>query len=97
MSTRPAQKRAVRTYRKRLKGRGLIRLEVETTKGDAALIRQVAKALRGDLIQATNVRGQLHRLLLATPQSDLKALLASAPLEGVDVSRQQDTGREVDL
>ena len=31
------------------------------------------------------------------PVSDLKALLASAPLDGIDLERRRDLGREIDL
>ena len=31
------------------------------------------------------------------PQVDLKELLASAPLEGVDLERPEDYGREIDF
>lgn len=80
-----------------MKERGLVRLEVQTAKEDAALIRQVTRALQSDPVRATQLRSHLHRLVDREPQSDLKALLASAPLEGIDLSRERDTGREVDL
>jgi antitoxin Phd len=34
---------------------------------------------------------------LRKPQVDLKELLASAPLEGVDLERPEDYGREIDF
>ncbi len=74
-----------------------MRLEVKTAKEDAPLLRQVAKALWSDPVHAAKLRSHLHRLVDREPQSDLKALLASAPLEGIDLSRRKDTGREVDL
>ena len=80
-----------------MKERGLVRLEVKTAKEDAALIRQVTRALRSDPVRAAQLRNHLHRLVDHEPQSDLKALLASAPLEGIDLSRERDTGREVDF
>ena len=80
-----------------MKERGLVRLEVQTAKEDAALIRQVTRALQSDPVRAAQLRSHLHRLVDHEPQSDLKALLASAPLEGIDLSRERDTGREVDL
>ena len=97
MADQTNQKKAVRSYRRRLKERGLVRLEVQTAKEDAALIRQVTRALQSDPVRAAQLRSHLHRLVDHEPQSDLKALLASAPLEGIDLSRERDTGREVDL
>ena len=32
-----------------------------------------------------------------TPAPDLKALLTLAPLEGIDMERPRDPGREIDL
>ena len=97
MANQISQKKAVRAYRRRLKERGLVRLEVKTAKEDVPLIRQVTQTLRSDPVRAAQLRSHLHRLVDREPQSDLKALLASAPLEGIDLFRRKDTGREVDL
>ena len=97
MSRRTTRKKAVYTYRQRLKERGWMRLEVQTSTEDAPLIRQVAQALRGDPVRATLLRRRLRHLVDPTPHADLKALLASAPFDGIDLSRRQDMGREVDL
>ena len=44
---------------------------------------------------------RIHPAVLVFPgwevERDAKALLASAPLEGIDLSRRKDTGREVDF
>lgn len=97
MSNQTTRKKAVQAYRQRLKERGWMRLEVQTSKEDAPLIRQVTHVLRSDPVRAAQLRKHLRHLVGPTPQADLKALLASAPLEGIDLSRQQDMGREVNL
>ena len=97
MSSQTIRKKAVQAYRQRLKERGWVRLEVQTSKEDVPLIRQVTQALRSDPVRAAQLRRHLHRLIDPAPHADLKALLASAPLDGIDLSRRHDGGREVDL
>ncbi len=92
-----AQKQAVHNHRKRLRGRGLVRLEVQASKADKALIRKVANLLRGDPARAAEVRTRLQQIIGDEPRPGLKALLASAPLEGVDLTRDRDLGRDVEL
>ena len=58
MST--AQKKAGAHHRERLKRRGLVRLEVLAPEADAALIRDVVKALRDDPARAAQVRARLR-------------------------------------
>ena len=96
-TTPSAQKRAVEHYRKRLKERGIVRLEVYASETDAVLIRHIAKVLREESEQAVQVRKQIRSLIGPREKPSLKALLASAPLDGIDLSRQKDTGRKVDL
>lgn len=89
---------AVERHRRRSGDRDLIRVEVKASKADAPLIRQVARGLRGGGPQAGVVREQLRQAVAATnPPVDLKSLLASAPLEGIDLSRSRDPGRTIDL
>ncbi len=92
-----AQKKAVQNHRQRLKERGWIRLEVQAPKTDRALIRKIASLLRGDPERAGEIRARLLELVGEEPKPSLKALLASAPLEGIDLTRQRDPGREVEL
>ena len=92
-----AQKQAVHNHRKRLRDRGLVRLEVQASKADRALIRKVANLLRGDPARAAEVRMRLRQAIGEEPKPGLKALLASAPLEGVDLTRDRDLGRDVEL
>ena len=92
-----AQKKAVQNHRRRLKERGLVRLEVQAPETDRALIRRIASLLRGDPERAAEIRQKLRHLIGDDPKPSLKALLASAPLEGIDLTRQRDLGREVEL
>lgn len=87
--------KALKSHRQRQKRRGQIRVEVTVHSQDAPLIRDVAKALN-DPAQANTAR-MLIRENLRFRSMGLKELLASAPLEGVDLSRPEDFGREIEL
>ena len=65
-------------------------------KDDAALVRGVVKAL-ADPEQEVEARALLRKRFGAGKANGLKALLASAPLEGIDLSRDPDFGRDVRL
>jgi len=90
------QRKALSTYRRRLKRRGVVRLEVHVRKDDAALVRGVVKAL-ADPEQEVEARALLRERFGAGKAKGLKALLASAPLGGIDLSRDPDFGRDVRL
>jgi len=90
------QRKALSTYRRRLKRRGVVRLEVHVSKDDAALVRGVVKAL-ADPERENEARALLRERFGAGKAKGLKALLASAPLEGIDLSRDPDCGRDVRL
>ena len=90
------QRKAVNSFRKRLKQQGMARLEVNVHKNDAALVRSVVRAL------STPEHEQAARALLREhfgrrQAGGLKALLATAPLEGINFSRERDFGRDIDL
>lgn len=91
-----SREKALKNHRRRLKEKGFRRVEVEARDADAALIRQLAKALRADGETAREAR-QLLVELLASEQTGLKELLLSSPLEGVRISRSRDTGRPIEL
>jgi hypothetical protein len=84
------------SYRQRLKRRGVIRLEVHVRKDDAALVRGVMKALADPGAGRRSPR-LAARALWSRQAEGLKALLASAPLEGIDLGRDRDFGRDVRL
>ena len=89
-------RKAVAEHRERLKQRGLIRIEVRAPKEDAALLRHVAGAL-SDPARAAQTRRLLRAQFAPYAGMGLKESLAAAPLEGVDLERNPDTGRPVDL
>lgn len=92
-----ARPSALTRHRARLKRRGLVRVEVQVSAADADLIRRTARSLRGDTRAAARLRVQLLRLVGVSPTSGLKELLAAAPLEGIELTRVQDHGRDVEL
>ena len=91
-----SQRKALANHRRRLKRRGVVRIELQVLKDDAALVRGVAQAL-ADPEQADDARALLRDRFGAGGAKGLKALLAAAPLEGVDLSRHRDLGRDIDL
>lgn len=91
-----AQGKALSNYRRRLKRRGVVRLEVHVHRDDAPLVREVVSAL-ADPDRGSDTRALLRERFGAGKAAGLKALLAGAPLDGVDLSRARDVGRSVDL
>jgi hypothetical protein len=91
----PARK-AVAEHRKRLKERGLVRIELRAPKEDAPLLREVAGTL-ADPLRAPAARLVLRELAAVQRAKGFKELLAAAPLEGVDLERNRDTGRDIDF
>ncbi|HEY3778678.1 MAG TPA: hypothetical protein VGL35_11535 [Rhizomicrobium sp.] len=73
-----------------------MRIEVNVRKEDANLVRRVASAL-SDPSRQLEARRLLRQRFVEPPKVSLKTLLASAPLEGIDLDRSNDPGREVDL
>jgi hypothetical protein len=98
MTTKPKPRResALTAHRERLRSRGLQRVEVQVRGDDAPLVRAVAAAL-ADPERAAETRALLRGRFAPTPTRSLKDLLASAPLEGIELERSHDTGRVVDL
>lgn len=91
-----AGNKAVSDYRRRLKRKGVVRLEVHVRKDDAALVRGVVDAL-ADPEREAEARALLRERFGTGRATGLKALLAAAPLEGIDLTRERDFGRDVDL
>lgn len=93
-----SQRKAVLRHRARLKERGQVRVEVHASDTDAALIRALARVLRRESARAHQIRRALRDLLHPQRELGRKALLASAPLEGIPLSRARDDyGRKVEL
>lgn len=90
-----AKRTTLSNYRRRLKRQGVVRLEVNVRKDDAPLVRGVVKAL-GDPQRETQARALLRERFGPAKLTGLKALLAAAPLDGIDLAREQDTGRDLE-
>ena len=91
-----AQRKAVRSFRKRLKQRGMVRLAVNVRKDDAELVRNVVRAFSSPE-QEQAARALLRERFGSSQTEGLKALLAAAPFEGINLSREPDFDRDVDL
>ena len=89
-------KSGLASHRARKAREGFVRIEVYVRKEDASLIRGVAAALSDPPRQA-KARTLLRQRFVEPAKVGLKALLASAPLEGIDLDRPRDLGREVGL
>ena len=83
----------VTKWRKR---QGHVRVEVQIRKEDASLVRDVATALVDPELEAET--RAIPREKIAAPRSGgLKALLASAPLDEIDLERPRDVGHDAAL
>ena len=91
-----AQHKALSSYRRRMKNQGIVRLEVRVHKDNVPLVRDVVSALE-DPERSAEARALLRERFGVGKAKGLKALLAAAPLEGVDLERERDFGRDVDL
>ena len=87
---------AVTVHRERRKRQGFVRLEVQVRREDAPLLRSIAGAL-ADPARAAEARALLRERFASRKAKSLKALLADAPLDGIDLERRDDRGREVEL
>jgi hypothetical protein len=86
-------RKALSTFRRRLKRKGVVRLEVHVRKDDAPLVRGLVKALR-DPDREAEARALLRERFGMGKPAGLKALLAAAPLDGIDLGRERDLGRD---
>jgi len=83
-------------HRARKARQGFVRVEVSVRKEDAGLVREVATAL-SDPTRQSAARKLLRQQFVEPRKLTLKALLASAPLEGIDLDRNRDFGRDAEL
>ena len=72
----------------------MVRVEVHVRKQDAALIRGAAKALVDPELEV-ETRAFLRERFAARNAQRFKPLLAAAPLEGKDLSRDRDLRRDI--
>ena len=68
---------------------GFVRVEVNVRKDDASLVRLLAAAL-SDPARRDATRALVRQALTEPPTVSLKALLASAPFDGIDLGRDFD-------
>lgn len=83
-------------HRERMTRAGMVRVELRVRKEDAPLLRDIARALR-DPDREAKTRALLRQRFAERRGRGLKALLAAAPLEGIDLERARDVGRRVEL
>lgn len=96
-----SQLKATRTHRRRAAARGLVRVEVQALKKDAALLRELAETLRGEIEKADTLRATLVKALsdqdVGTAFDVFGSDLPDEVFEGVFDQRRQQNWREVDL
>jgi hypothetical protein len=96
-----SQLKATRTHRRRAAARGLVRVEVQALKKDAALLRELAETLRGEIEKADTLRATLVKALsdqdVGTAFDIFGSDLPDEVFEGVFDQRRQQNWREVDL
>ena len=86
----------VTAWRQRRQRQGFVRVEVQVRREDAGLVRDVASAL-DDPSREAETRAILRERVSPVRGGGLKALLAAAPLDGIDLDRPRDFGRETAL
>jgi hypothetical protein len=91
-----SQKRALANHRRRLKRRGIARIEVRVRKEDVPLVRGIVDAL-ADPERVSETRAYLRERIGDPQATGLKEWLASAPLEDIELERDRDLGRDVEL
>lgn len=74
--------------------KGFVHIEIQVWKEDAALVRAIAAALL-DTEFETSTRAFLRKNFPSPSADGLKELLESAPLEGIDLERKREFGREL--
>jgi hypothetical protein len=93
---KPKSPLASHRARMRMERQGFVRVEVSVRKEDAGLVRRAASAL-SDPSRHAEARRLLQQRFVEPPKVSLKALFASAPLDGIDLDRSPGPGRDVDL
>jgi hypothetical protein len=100
MST-SAQRAATAAHRKRAKAKGLVRIEVQVPKRDAALVRKLARSLRGPEARASSLRQSLGSSLADSDEGSVLSMFASdlpdEYFEGVFDRVRDISKRKIDL
>jgi hypothetical protein len=96
-----SQLKATRTHRRRAVARGIVRVEVQALKKDAALLRELAETLRGEVEKADALRATLVKALsppgTGTAFDVFGSDLPDEVFEGVFDQPRQHNLRKVDL
>ena len=96
-----SQARAIQNYRSRLSDRGLARFEVLGRDADRDLIRMLARRLAENGPESAKLRAAVNDTINGEPpkKGGILAALRRSPLVGanVEISRQREEGREIDL
>ena len=98
--TSPTQRKATAAHRKRIRAKGLVRVEVQVPAGDAPLVRELAEHLRADTKIA-----ELRIILKAAlggnkPKTVLEMFASDLPdeyFDGVFDHERTISHREIDL
>ena len=77
-----ARTKALKAHRKRLRTRRMKRVEVTVRDRDAALVRQLAEALRGNGQNAERLRLRLHDAITEPRQPNLAEALHDSSIAG---------------
>lgn len=80
------------SLRPRHKRQDFVRVEVHVREEDAVLVHGIAEAL-GDPSGAAEARNLLRARFLPPTATGLKALIASAPLDGIDLKSSSGSRR----
>ena len=72
------------------------RIERQSKKGHAGLTRDVVTG-HGNSLPESEASDALDKKTVATRARGFKKLLASAPLEGIDLERSRESGRDIPL
>ena len=93
----PAQKKAVHNHRMNQLKKGNSRMEINVPEADKELLRKAAANLRAGGLVAEQTGAALSSIQNPYARMNLKELLESAPLEGVDLYRSRETGRDIEF
>jgi hypothetical protein len=96
-----SRKRAIKTYRDRLRDRGMARFEVLGLEGDRDLVRALARRLADAGPEAARLRAAVSQTLAGEPlkKGRIIAALRRSPLVGADLDlvRPREPGRDIEL
>jgi hypothetical protein len=99
--SKTSRQRAIRSYRKRLRGRGISRFAVMATPADRDLIRSLAKHLAADSPEASRIRAVVRTAISGEPgrKGGILQNLRQSPLVGADLDLQRPLkpGHKVEL